>query len=132
MTTNEKGQSLIEVLIAVAIATIVVVVLVRITSRSVTNATYARNYSLATKYAQDSIEQARALRELNSAAFFAGTGQCDLTDHPDQAEYFTRARSCTLAVNGTTKTMSIEVTVSWQDNNGTHASKLSTKLTNWK
>jgi Tfp pilus assembly protein PilV len=61
--TNQKGQSLIEVVIALSIAIIVAVAFTNVTITSVRNAQFAKNQNLATKYAQQTIEYLRAIRD---------------------------------------------------------------------
>lgn len=130
---NSKGQSLVEVVVGLAVMMIVVLSLVSVTTVSVRNASFSRNQMLATKYAQEWIEEARNLRNtLPESTFFVGGPPCD---DGDQVGIFTRTRSCILSTNPTDpekKTMTMEVIVSWSDDNGTHESKLTTELTNWK
>ena len=63
---NEKGQSLVDVVAAIALAVIVALALVGITTTSIRNARFAKNQSLATKYAQETMEKIRAKRDQDS------------------------------------------------------------------
>lgn len=129
---NSKGQSLIEVVAGLAVMMIVVLSLVSVTTVSVRNASFSRNQMLATKYAQEGIEEARNLRETQTEAVFFVNGSCD---NSDMVGIFTRVRDCGLSVDPADldkKTIEIEVVVSWSDDNGTHESRLNTELTNWK
>ena len=121
---NEKGQSLLEVLVALAIVVIVILALVGVTTVSIRNATFAKNRALATKYAQEWMEEARKSRDEDSISFFID-GSCYVSDTPG---IFSRVRTC--ALDG--DTMTVEVTVSWSEGGVSHKSELVTHLTNWK
>ena len=124
---NSKGQSLIEVVAGLAVMMIVVLSLVSVTTVSVRNAGFSRNQMLATKYAQEWIEEARNLRNTQTEAVFFLGGSCDKDEN---GEVFTRERVCSLSSDG--KTIEVVVTVSWADDNGPHESRLTTELTNWQ
>ena len=53
---SEIGQSLLEVMVALAVSTLVLTSLVSAVVVSVRNARFAKNQSLATKYAQEGID----------------------------------------------------------------------------
>jgi len=122
---NKNGQSLVEILLALAVTVTVILALVRVSVRSLKNANFAKNKALATKYAQEWIEEARELRDEDSQTFFSGGSPCNKSE---SIGIFTRTRTCTL--NG--QTMNIVVKVSWTNTSGTHQTKLETNLTNWQ
>ncbi|MGB9585896.1 MAG: prepilin-type N-terminal cleavage/methylation domain-containing protein [Anaerolineales bacterium] len=125
---KNQGQSLIEMLVAIAIVLVVIVALVAVTTVSIRNASFSRNQALATKYAQEGIEEARKLRDERGDSFFvANPADCNISDTP--ATGFSRQRTCSFDGN---KTMTITVVVSWTDAQGIHKSELTTRLTNWK
>lgn len=127
---NEKGQALIEIMVALAVMVIVILALVQVTTISIRNATFAKNRALATKYTQEWIEEARKSRDEDLDNFFV-IDFCDSWDNdPNGKEIFDRDRDCTLDVGG--EIMTVEVTVSWTDAVGPHESRLETHLTNWK
>src|SRR3989344_2749287 len=64
---NNKGQSLIEAVIVVAVGVIVMGSLVFATIASLRNAEFAKNQAIATKLAQEGIEQVRSGRNRNAA-----------------------------------------------------------------
>lgn len=125
---NENGQSLIEVLVALAVMVIVILALVRVTTVSIRNATFAKNRALATKYAQEWIEETRKSRDNNSVSFFNDTNLCSRL--AQSIGIFTRQITCSLSTDK--KTMTVKVVVSWVDAQGTHKSELTTRLTKWK
>lgn len=69
---NENGQSLVEVVIALGIAVIIVIAFTNATITSVRNSQYSKNQNLATKYAQESIELIRAIRDQNTVGSVSG------------------------------------------------------------
>lgn len=127
---NSKGQSLIEVIAGLAVMMIVILSLVTVTTVSVRNASFSRNQMLATKYAQEWIEEARNLRETQTKEVFFTGSSCDIAHQPILQTVFSRERTCSLSPDG--ETIEVIVTVSWSDAQGTHESKLTTELTNWK
>jgi Tfp pilus assembly protein PilV len=60
---NQKGQSLVEVVIALAIAVTIVIAFTNATISSIRNANYAKNQNQATKYVQQALEVIRAIRD---------------------------------------------------------------------
>lgn len=68
---NEKGQSLLELLVVITVTTIVISALVFATIATLRNADFARNQTQATKLAQEGIERVRVGRDRNVP--FTGT-----------------------------------------------------------
>ncbi|HUS59771.1 MAG TPA: prepilin-type N-terminal cleavage/methylation domain-containing protein [Nevskiaceae bacterium] len=122
---REKGQSLIEVLVALAVMAIVILALVRVTTVSIRNATFAKNRALATKYAQEGMEKVRAYRD--EVVWETFTSNCPPTLDALPLP-FTRTVACT----GSGDERDIIVIVSWSEAGIPHESKLVTHLTNWK
>ena len=121
---KDQGQSLIEVLTALAISIMVVVALVAGVTYAIRNLTYAKNQSLATQYAQEGLEAARKMRDEDPNTFF-NDGSCDVND---PLGIFTRERLC--AYDSDNDWMDVTVTVKWDE--GTKTTTLETKLTNWR
>jgi len=122
---KESGQSLLEMLIALAVMVLVILALVVVTTISVRNADFSRRQILATQYAQASIEEARSLRETQPKDTFFSSGSCTGTD---LVSTFSRTRTCTFDGD---KTMTVAVVVTWTDAKGDHQSQLTTRLTKW-
>lgn len=125
MKISKTGQSLVEVLAALAVVILVILALMAIITTSIRNSTFAKNQSLASRYARESIEGARKLRDGNKEEFFAGGTDCNKTF---TIVPFDIERVCDL-VNE--EKMEVKVTVSWPDSKGEHQSKLTTYLTKW-
>jgi Tfp pilus assembly protein PilV len=129
-----SGQSLIEVLAALGVAILVVLGLVVGVTYAIRNVTFAKNQVLATKYAQEWIEEARSLRDENPRVFFADTSTCQIEDNdPDGRGIFTRDRTCALSTLASgKKRMLVEVTVEWTEGGHEHTTTIETHLTSWK
>ncbi|HUV43036.1 MAG TPA: hypothetical protein VMY36_04020 [Patescibacteria group bacterium] len=123
MKKQESGQSLIEVLAAIAVTVLVILALVTATTISVRNMTFASKQSLATQYAREAIEEVRAFRDSDPDSFFAGS--CPSFE---EIEGFTRTVTCESNVVDRVRVI---VTVTWVDAKGTHKSNLETYLTRW-
>lgn len=66
MLSDQKGQSLMELVIVIAVMVIVIGALTFATIASLRNAQFAKNQAQATKYAQEGLEWARSGRDRNS------------------------------------------------------------------
>lgn len=69
-----KGQSLVEVIVAVFVISIVLVTLVSSVTYSLRNSNYSKNKSLASKYAQEGLDAVRSIKERDWTLF---TGASD-------------------------------------------------------
>lgn len=65
MSSNESGQTLLELVVVVAVSVMVVGALVFATIASIRNAQFAKNQAQATKLAQEAIEKVRTARDRN-------------------------------------------------------------------
>lgn len=70
MNFNNKGQTLIEVVVALSVVMLILAAISVAVTTSVSNSTYLKNHNLASKHAQDGIEHIRHLYE-NQENFFA-------------------------------------------------------------
>lgn len=68
---HEKGQSLLEVIIAMTVGILVVTALVFAVIFSLRNAQFAKNSAQATKLAQEGIERVRTLRDRDGSVVFS-------------------------------------------------------------
>ncbi len=121
---TNSGQSIIEVIIALSLVVVVIVGLITVTTRSIKNSSFARDQRMATKYAQESLENSRKLKEDDPNAFWQKTGA-----ETETLGRFTRTITYSLIA---ADTMQIIALVTWQDNQGEHQSSLETSLTKWK
>lgn len=134
----EKGQSLFEVVVAIAVSALIVVTLVSVTSNSIQNSSFSKNKSLAATYAEQVSEWIRSQRDTNidflvAEATSGGTFCLPDLSWPDSAS---DVSSCT-AISNTPFTRSVslsvysdpgsgkniissDVLVTWQDSQGMH------------
>jgi len=132
----QSGQSLIEVLTALAVVLLVIVALIRATTSSMKGSDFAKTQSSATSYGQEAIEWIRAERDkdwnnlspntycLNSLSWSGGS----CTTYGLDGKF---KRESILSDGGGGK-IKVEVKVSWQDSSGEHQSVLTTYLSNWR
>jgi len=125
---NEKGQSLVEVIIALGVAVLVILALVRVTIIAIRNARFAKNQALATRYARQAIETIRAYRDENDWNTFAiqcegGTIPLEIPSPPFDMNW---------VCPGDNDRREVTVTVFWTDGGKTHQSELITHFTSWK
>ena len=142
----QRGQSLIEVLAALAVILLVIVALIRATTISMKSGDFSKTQALATSYAQEAIEWVRAERDKNwnEVADLAtpdpGSKFClnDLSwldSNPcsdfELAGRFKREVTL-IAVGEEGNKVEVKVVLSWQDASGDHQSQLTTYLSNWR
>lgn len=145
MTRNEEGQGLFEVVLSLAVAALIIVAIVALATTAIRNASFSRNQSLATRYAQEAIEWLRGQRDEDWDAFatwaltplwclrslsWADTviGSCGSSDFIS-GTIFKREISFTIIDASNIDT---EVNVYWQDAQGLHETKTVTTFTDWR
>jgi Tfp pilus assembly protein PilV len=64
-----KGQSLFEVVVAIAISALIIVAIVSLTSNSIQNSSYSKDKTLAATYVQEANEWLREQRDSNMDTF---------------------------------------------------------------
>ena len=143
---STSGQSLIEVLTALAVVLLVIVALIRATTISMRSSGFSKAQAQATAYAQEAIEWIRAERDkdwngissragltfcLNSESLsWSAEGVCPADDYLLGGRF---KREATLTnIGGTGNQIEVEVIVSWQEAGGEHHSQVNTYLTNWR
>lgn len=141
-----KGQSLVEVIIALAFATIIIIALVTITIKSIRSATFARNNSQATKFAQEGLEWIRSQRDQMDWNSFISNVK-DGTYCINNLNWLTPSSCGTDLINNLFQRTVIfietdtaecyggvgaTVNVAWNDSTGTHTSNQKTCFSNWQ
>lgn len=150
--SSDSGQTLVEILVAIAVIILVLVAVVSRAVDSVRNSIFSRDQVLATRFAQEGIEWARSQRDR------LGWGEFTLALDGDPVTY------CVLNLASNLETLSpvgcadpipgtiflrevsfdyeavadpsgdyadVTAVVSWTDRTGTHASTLGTRLSQW-
>jgi len=149
-TSRVKGQSLFEVVVALAIITLILVAIVALGTLSIRNISFSRNQTLATRLAQTTVEWLRGERDEDWSVFRDRAAQAPTPSLPwclTSLEWPTTPRRCGASedVAGTIFSREVyfpgsldvnaihaEVVISWVDAQGFHEAKSSTFFTNWR
>lgn len=147
---SQKGQSLLEAIVAVSVIVMVLVALVSAITFALSNAQFARNKTQATKYAQEAIEWLRNQRDSNWALFYSqarsspGAIYClnTLDSWPsmgnctgvidDQFDLFSREATLTYTPSAPSDSITIHIRVFWREGSGQKEVVMDTFLTQWK
>ncbi len=143
---TNRGQSLFEVVVALAISALIIVALVALVSSAIRNATYSKNNSLAASFAQEATEWLRGERDNDANTFLANTqtpvwclpdlnwdipGTC-ISENAIPGTPFIRQVSFAVSQAGGKTVIEANVTVSWQDSQGSHQVASATNFTDWR
>ncbi|HLE48584.1 MAG TPA: hypothetical protein VI819_00920 [Patescibacteria group bacterium] len=144
---SKKGQSIFEVVIAIAIAAIVMTVIVSLSADSLSNSIYSKNKTLANRYTSETIEWLRWQREsmgwqsfstqitasanwcfatLALSASYRHT--CVITNAADAISGTSYFRN--VSVSNTGGRLDVTINVSWRESDGWHETETSTSLVN--
>lgn len=131
---NQKGQSLVEALVAMTAAVVIVSAIAIAVITSVNNSDFSKNQNLATQYAQEGIEILRGLSQSdwNSFSTYSGTycldkGSTTLTMPTNVScsqninNFFVRQIDITQASDSCSGNAKISVSVSWGDGKCTNS-----------
>lgn len=142
----EKGQSLVELVVALFVMALIVVAIVGLSTRNVRNTASSRNGSLARRYAEEGIEWIRKRRDEGWQSLWEN-GEEDnfkvfcFNSFP-QADADWTDGSCSDSISGTIfsrelrlkkdgkNALDAQMVVIWNDSQGPHEVKLETKLYN--
>jgi len=147
MKTNklEKGQSLFEMVLAIAIMTMIIVAVVILASNAIRNSSFSKNKTLSSRYSQEATEWLRGERDTDWDIFLtrattSPTGYClktlewgshgtcgDLDVIPG-----TSLIRELLLTNTSSTQIETEVKVYWEDSQGIHETKTITSFTDWR
>ena len=138
------GQSLFEVVVALALCALIIIAVVSLATNSIQNSNFSKNKSVAASYAQEAMEWLRGQKDDDPSDFFgpyvsgqaAGGGYClsylpDLSDSDWNPPVVNPVQDCIDKISGTVftrwvtfqlngKMVEADVTVSWQDSQGVH------------
>jgi type II secretory pathway pseudopilin PulG len=145
----QKGQSLFELVVAIAISALVIVTLVSLATNSIRNSSYSNNKARAATYTQQATEWLRGQRDNDIVMFktYTAVPAYCLQDlgwtHPASNP----VSDCSIKINGTIfnrwvtfntslqggKTViEADVVVSWIDSQGSHEVKSATNFSDWR
>lgn len=151
MKKTQRGQSLFEVILAIAVLTLVLVGIVSLATISVRNSTFSRNKTLASKYAQEASEWLRSERDKDRDAFilhadasfdipkyycldalvWTNLGKCSSSEFISNTP-FIRNLSLTKTMKSGKTVIEVKVVVSWQDSQGEHEARSFTYFSDWR
>ncbi len=142
---TNKGQSLFEVVIALGIISLIIVGVVILGTNSIRNSSFARDKTLATRYAQEATEWARGQRDNSWSTFYSHAadsltwclpslswskrGNCGTTDIISGTPF---QRQLIFTLDPNPNNVQVAVRVSWSDGAGMHDVTSITIFTNWK
>jgi len=137
MAKLNKGQSLYEVVFAIAIATLVMTGVVVLSTSAVRNSTFSKNKAEATKYTQEASEWLRGQKDANwdNLAGNLGANKClgslnwsaACSISPDSI--YSRSVSLFETPSGD---IEAQIMVTWSDGLGEHQVKTVVTYTNWR
>ena len=131
---KNKGQSLIEVVFALAIILLVVLALVQIVTGAIRSSDFAQKSSQATSYCQGAMEKIRSYRDQNWDLFIIA---CDaknsavfqLNTPPLPSDFTLIFDECFFVSDNQRR---VTLKVQWSDSTGNHESKLTSYFSNWQ
>lgn len=143
MKKSTRGQTLVEVIVAIGVVVLLVTGLIVGTSVTLKASQYGKTRSLAVKYAQEAVELARNIRDNGWSTFLAYGGVVPVSWCLNKSGVWTAmSGSCPLNIdNFYTRTvtftwndprMKVDVQVSWTDGVKTYTTPLSTYVTQWR
>lgn len=138
-----RGQSLFEVVLALAIIALIAVALVSLTTLSIRNTSFSKTETQANRFAQEAIEWLRGQRDtyanffdlsgnycLNSLSFASASWPCSGNI---SGTVFKRELFVSNVTGELEKTvLKTEVAVSWSDSQGIHETRSITYFSDWR
>lgn len=144
ITEKEKGQSLFEVVVAVAISALIITTIVALAALSIQNSSYSRDKTLASGYVSETMEWLRRERDKDFKVFAEKAGTALIYCMTNLGDVWPApTANCSNKIAGTKFTRELSfpvcdtcppdvieamVTVSWIDSKGLHEVTSSTDL----
>lgn len=141
--SNNKGQSIFEVIVAVALISLILITLVGLATLSIAASTFSRNQTEAARFTQQASEWLRAEKDSGWTNFSTHAATkywcldsltwnkpttCSASDLIS-GTIFTRSLIFTINADGS---IQADVSTNWTDAKGTHTAPTSVVFTNWK
>lgn len=142
----KRGQSMFELLVAVFVIALSLTAIVSLVSTSIGNTTFSRDRSVAAKSTQEAVEWLRAERDSNWGTF-RGRGSVNGARYCLPTLGWDNGQGTCSPISGTNlrreviliynpgsdpDTVEARVATIWTDSSGTHESRITTYLTNWR
>lgn len=145
---TESGQSLFEIVLALAITTLIIIAIVALTATSIRNTTFSKNKTLASRYSQEATEWLRGERDADFSAFetrtltplycfpslswsSASIGTCTSGQEIANTLFRREVSFSSSVVNGKTL-IQAGVKVYWTDSQGLHEVRSVTNFSDWR
>lgn len=125
---KKEGQSLLEVLVALAVALLVILALVQAVTTAIKSSGFAKRKAQATSLAQEGIEKVRGLRDQSSWDNFKSSCNNYNVGAVSDPTIFTRTVSCS---EETPDKIKVVVKVAWTDAGKTQNSQIISYFTQW-
>ena len=136
---QQRGQSLVEVMAALAVLVIVILALTRVVITSIRNTNFAKDRALATKYAQEAMETVRRHHEENNwPQFIADCNAHSISFDPLPAPFTLEIPDCHLpcdfppcsqpCTSGDDDICEVAIVVTWQDGSVARQSNLTSQF----
>lgn len=140
------GQSLFEVIIALGISALVIVTLVALVSAAIRNATFSKNKTEASRYAQEAVEWLRTQRDKDIGEFKEKTvlinwclvtlawdkaNKCSSDDYVGTTRFIREVEFDSSISSGKTA-ITANIKVYWEDSSGLHETMVSTNFSDWR
>ncbi len=127
---EEKGQSLVEVIVAIAVVGVVLVSMVLSATIGIKTSRIARDRSEARHLVENRQEEVRRERDLNQETFFLMGTRVDPVTKIGTTPEYSLTTSYTEMVPG--EKYQVEVSASWMDAGNTYTVTSATLLNKWK
>jgi len=151
----QKGQTLFEMVIALAVVVLVITGIVKAVTTAIKNSTFARNKSEATRYSQEALEWVKTERDKRSWSDFTSKvlsskacipslswptqpSPCDAGLDSNKIQNTIFFRNVTIqdtnnaSCDSGDTACNVTMEVFWLDADTTHTSQLQTRVTNWR
>jgi Tfp pilus assembly protein PilW len=147
-TDLQEGQSLFELVVAIAVSALIVVAMVSLAATSIKNSTYSKNRALASTYAQQATEWLRGERDADYNIFISKVENIGTENEMclNNLIWMDSPIACNGTIEGTPferyvvfgltsdseVVVTADVVVSWTDSGGLHEVKNATNFSNWQ
>lgn len=145
MKIFQKGQSLFELVVAIAMSALVIVTIVSLVTNAIRSSTFSKDNALAAAIASDGMEWLRSQRDDNINTFldnvttpiwcfttldWGSPGSCVATNQIDNL--FTREGDFTVSTPSGKTLINATINVYWNDSQGTHTVSNNSIFTDWR
>ena len=137
---NQSGQSLFEVVIAVAMSAVIITAIVALATNSIQNSTYSKDKTIAANYVQETIEWLKQQKDLSPEEFrlyAVNTSGIDITYCLDDLTWPSNIGTCSSSETldnkftrevvfpscggvCTGEMVEVSINVTWTDSKGSH------------